>query len=437
VPAWKTIKCPSCAAPLEIEESARRTRCAYCGSVSEAQAATGLFQVVRDVEVQTNFESVRVERVETSRPSSRVVPRVLGLALLLAGLGFGLWKAGLLGGSGAGLLERMQWSGQHQPIVLDVNGDGRPEVLGVIRIYKGESYAPHAAAFEGDRRLWAVELAPDLADAHAIRLGLTGGRLVAALPSGSLLGLDPGTGAELFRLSLPERVKNLCAGPNDGLRVELADERVLALDAARGETRPAGKAERNAPCGGAWLSSSGDTPTTRALGWPRVTLEERFKAWPHRPGRPGFSAEGLSVDWALEDLQAGVVYGLGQREVGTPVPGLVALEPGSGLALWKVELPVREPLQAGTRPARALGVGGGRVAAVYEMNASPKGWRLACFQAKDGVRLWDVLLPESETGGAPDSVVIAGDRVYVAHWTWLRVFDLADGRLVMTLGRFI
>jgi LSD1 subclass zinc finger protein len=442
---WKTIKCPNCAAPLEVEEGARRARCSYCGSTSEI-GATGMFQVVVTppaeirVELQAGLAQLPAEvRAQVQRGAR--IARYVGLVVLLtAGLGVfsALRFAGVLGGGGAGLFEHMQWDGTRQAILFDATGDGRPEAFGMIRLLGAGDTPLHLAAFDlaKESRLWDVQVQPTTDDAHRCHVVLVGGRLWVADSAGTLRGLDPKTGQEVARLALGEQVEALCGNSRGGVEIWLVDKRALRLDPAAGAAEPLGNWDYGTACGGVWSDEGGSTPTTRLDGWPRARPESFWPEIAEVPGNVGPVFDGVEVERLLRDLEGKVDFALGRREQGTRVPAVLAVERATTRVLWKADLPAGNPLAVKDDEIRVAGLGGGRLVVPYQLKGGGDAWRLACFDAPSGQRVWDVALPESDHVSGPGGIASDGTRVYVSHWTWLRVLSLADGALETSLGRW-
>ncbi len=441
---WKTIKCPSCAAPLEVEEGARRARCAYCGSTSEV-GATGLFQVVvtppdAPSELQVEFFETHEEVSVQVRRAGRLA-RFVGLGVLLtAGLGVlvSLRLAGVLGGGGAGLFEHMQWDGTRQAMLQDVTGDGRPEVFGMIRFLGGDETPLHLAAFDlaANRRLWDVEVQPTTDDAYRCHAALAGDRLWVADASGTLRGLDPRTGQEVARLALGEQVEALCGDGRGGLEIWLNDKRALRLDPAAGTAEPLANWRHGTACGGGLWSDDGSTPTTRLDGWPRVGPDRFWPEIARVPGNVGPVFDGVEVERLLRDLVGPVDFGLGRRKQGTRVPAVLAVERATTRMLWRADLPQGNPLAAEDDEVRVAALAAGKVFVPYQVKGPGDTWHLAAFDAQSGRRVWDVVLAESARLSEPRGLVSDGARLYLSQWTWLRVLDVETGSLQTTLGRW-
>ncbi|HOX44144.1 MAG TPA: PQQ-binding-like beta-propeller repeat protein [Myxococcota bacterium] len=442
---WKTIKCPNCAAPLEVEEGARRARCSYCGSTSEV-GATGMFQVVVtppvEVRVDLQAELARIpEEVRAQAARGGRVIRLIALSAFLVAGGavlLALRLTGALGGGGAGLFEHMQWDGGRQAILHDVTGDGRPEAFGMIRLLGGDETPLHLAAFDlaAGSRLWDVQVQPTTDDSHRCHVVLFGGRLWVADATGTLRGLEPETGQEVVRLPVGEQVEALCGNSRGGVEVWLVDKRALRLDPAAGTVEPLGNWSYGTACGGVWSDEEGSTPTTRLDGWPRARPEAFWPEIAEVPGNVGPVFDGVEVERLLRDLQGKVDFALGRRKQGTRVPAVLAVERATTRVLWKADLPLGNPLAAKDDEIRVAGLGGGKVIVPYQVKGAGDTWHLAAFDAASGQRVWDVVLSDSASLSGPGGIASDGTRVYVSQWTWLRVLSLADGAQETVLGRW-
>ena len=81
----------------------------------------------------------------------------------------------------------------------------------------------------------------------------------------------------------------------------------------------------------------------------------------------------------------------------------------------------------------AVAISNGVFLAVYDLQNSDDGSRLAAIDLASGEKRWDVFIPSSGTQGA-EHIFVKDGRVFVPHWTYMNVFDLETGRHQMTIG---
>jgi outer membrane protein assembly factor BamB len=149
---------------------------------------------------------------------------------------------------------------------------------------------------------------------------------------------------------------------------------------------------------------------------------------------PGMNAESI-----LTDNTSGKTIALGSRTPGTraPTAALFQLFPGnkkhSISTTWVSSVTSLNPLtvEEGAPDRAAAGVG--RVVVGYEIKGPKDGARLSCLDETTGQILWDVPIPRSDTGSV-GGITVSNHHVFVAHWTYLDIFQLLDGAHKLTIG---
>lgn len=403
------LKCSNCGANLSAEDGATRVRCGYCGATNTLHAPG-----------ETSPEQV------PEAPHSRVVftpptspPSVIGCtlpllagALLVAGGAAAVWWSAA--GKGQLPWEHMQWTGNASPILMDLDGDGANEVVGIVRFLEDDfdTVVGTVAAFDpvsGHRR-WAHRV--EDAEANELVLAAAYGRLWLADGRGRLTTLDPTTGAVLSETKTGEKPDQFC-GDGDGLVLRLADRTAHAISPT-GTVGPGTPTDWQTPCpGGFWGSHPGQTPET--------TPVERVELPP--------DVTGLSTRAGLT-IPGGLLVAA-ERSPGTRVGTLLLLT--GDTVRWRVDIPAGDPLAAEEGGPDVAGYGQGRVFAQWTArDGGDTPDRLACFDAATGRRRWDTTL-EGDTGDV-GAVVADTHHVYVVRWTWLQVLDLETGEPVRTIG---
>jgi hypothetical protein len=412
-----SVKCPECQASLKVEPGRDEVTCSYCGATSRVREPAA--------------PPVIPAPVVRPRPA---LPRYV-VAIILAGfllpvligviapIGMCVAASSAINASGPAPSEHMQWVGNRQPMLAQVNADGVADVIGWVRFLGGTSSFDHLAAFDGatGARLWLTAPISDGSQSFESKAAIAGDRLVVADPGGMLRSFLVSNGQPAWTAVLGERAERLCGGAPGAVRVDTTDGRSISVALATGQ---AAVIPRVKDCAGLFTDVPGETPTLAVDGRP------------FREGEPLPEVPGMRVTRALRDAASGLSVALGEREPGTRVPMAAGYEPKAGRrVLWVASIPSSDPLAVEQGASEVAAISVGRLLVSYSMADSRAGARLACIDATTGRSLWDAPIPASDTGDV--GAIAASDReVFVSHWTYLDVFDLSSGALRLTIGRW-
>jgi outer membrane protein assembly factor BamB len=143
---------------------------------------------------------------------------------------------------------------------------------------------------------------------------------------------------------------------------------------------------------------------------------------------PSIPTPEMLGEFAIVPSEQGATFVVGFRLKGTPVAMIAAVK--SGNVMWKDVVPGVDPLTTDLSVKRSAAAGDGKVVVPYGASAG-KGARMACFDARTGVRLWDVALQDAPSAG----VAIEAGRVYYATGRATYALSLAKGAPLFALGQ--
>jgi hypothetical protein len=311
--------------------------------------------------------------------------------------------------------EHLQWHSSGQNLApASVDDDGVEDVVGVYRLLDMSSSTQtlYVGAFSGAtfERLWKSgpygTLEHGVLGTHVAVAGrralVTDGHSVAHV-------LDVATGRELSAVKLTDQARGMCSpqGSRAEVFVQVADGANVLVNLETGQaTRPL------VPPPGCAAAASHEC---RALHAACVELD---------PMPMG----GMLPTAAIQ--QGGIAVALGMKTPGTPVPMVMGYEPGTKTVRWSQAIVPEATMPSMGAPMDLLA--GKLVTGAAEGALQP--WHLVAFDAATGARQWSVVVPRSDEGSGPETVVLTQARVYVPHWTWLDVFDARDGKHLGTIG---
>jgi hypothetical protein len=437
VPKVHALDCPRCNAPLPAPvPGVLAMRCEYCG---HEVAIKHTVHVPSPQPPPRPMPPGPLPQRLPGRSRRRnwhvALSMVLSVAgLMAAGVVFGVVK--MHGGSGPGggghvpFGEHMQWQSSDAPMTADVDGDGVEDVIGLYRVLDGGETKTHMGAFSGKSwdRLWRTEA---LGDAHRLTLGSAGNAILVGDDRGLMRILDRSSGAMRHSLQLSDRAERICAPAGDPGHawIEVADDTHVLVDLASGQAQPAPPPE-----GCAARESSSDCST-----WELDDKPARAECVP-RELRDRLKVPGMNISYALREGDR--VIALGTKEKGTPISMIAGLEPPRGRKeksadpLWVRTVNPDSRASSTTSAPQVADIADGVLFVTYSASGTTRTVRLAAIDAATGTTRWDVVVPRSESGSGPDLMVITSSRVYLPHWTWLDVFDVATGKVLATIGRW-
>jgi DNA-directed RNA polymerase subunit RPC12/RpoP len=434
-------KCPECGARFQLDTASDHAKCSYCGTISriESKKPKG--------PPPDNKPAEPIIYLSSGFRGAWVFSTLMTLAII----GFSTWMvirglSGAIGGpgnttvtisgpiariaNGQSLSEHMQWVGYSQPMLVDISGDGVMDVVGWIRFLNtdGTSY-DHLAAFNavtGDR-MWDTGAIAETGQSHQCRAALSGDKLMVSDPTGVVRSFALVNGAPVWQTVVGERVERFCGGAPGQIVAELKDERALAITVATGQVTPAGKVERDTPCPPLQTNSTENGPFFTAGGG---TWDENGIVNP--------TLEGMRVGKVLVDNATRNTIALGNRDPGTrsPMAALYRMthpKKKKATALWMTGVSSQNPLTVEEGAPERGAISQGRVIVPYKLQGSKAGAKLSCLDEASGRILWDVPIPLSDSGSI-GGLTASMHHVFVSHWTYLDIFQLADGAHKLTIG---
>lgn len=447
------VKCPQCGANLRVDDSVRSVTCTYCGTASQIQQRSRVFQVPQPMpppqypppaygaHPPPYVPQVPIARQKVS-PAIFVVPMVMimGLAGAVSYFVMSVPRAVQDRVQQAADLskQRVHWSGG-PPVITDVDGDGVGDLVGFVR-YVLDGDRAHLAAFSGatGARLWQSEQLGKSAD-HSQTMTATSGELVYHVgDNGILHARNRKDGALLWSTPLGEKADCLCAGTAAGeVTLETADDQWWIIDAA-GAKRPGPPLLR--------LDESGTKPENAyarfvAIGaegapglcinldnrtWSRPVQLLTMDNWTTMPKVPGMYPK------RVVRRPGGPIVVVGYKQPGTQVPMLARVE-GKKVA-WTTEIPSADPLTSRSEDDIAA-MTDRAIFVSYTPNSSSGPTLLAAFDLADGHRLWERPLDQGSGSLSLEAIVVTGDVVIATTWGYLQAFAQADGAARFTVGR--
>ncbi|WP_120531498.1 hypothetical protein, partial [Corallococcus sp. CA047B] len=317
----------------------------------------------------------------------------------------------------------IQWAARTAPVFVDINGDGTDDIIGHVRRIASSQAQDLVAAFDGRTLapLWETPPAEGPDTSRTTKVIAQGGRLVMSEQRAVNL-LEAETGKRLGRVPLSDSPRRLCIPPGDteSVWVEVLDGQHLLLNTRTATARPAPRAPPR--CATPPLS-----PQTCSMSRP-VELTTTCE----RSSYPPSDIRGFSPTFIYRNGSAILVTGT--RRPGTSVPMAALFQKGTKKPLWHGVVADTDPLTLKDRTPEVAELTDDAVYLTYELEQG--GVRLVRRDLRTGVVVWDVAIPRSKDGSAPDAVWAQGQRVYVPHWTWMDVFEADTGSLVGTIGRW-
>lgn len=425
------VTCPNCGARLQVSDASSTVRCEYCETHAQIQRRTMFTRAPLPPQMPTMPRMpVAVQRGPNIGVMIGVgtgVTMALGmvLAIFLVKLPSrpsasqrAAWRAGAQEDIGKG-----NWQGA-APILVDVTGDGVPDIFGRSRRVTPKDQI-RAILIDGatGKPRWESDVLGTYIDTYQSPLALAGDLALFAAQNGEVRAIEMASGKSRWSVKLPDRTERFCATASDVVAV--------GVD---GVERPLQRATGQAGSAEAVAEAASPAPVEAKV----PSRAKRRKAPPAKPRacasvpddrlvERGFIPTSSGVN-ARYDLASAQIYeGPGGRVVsggrarGTTVPTIVRID-AAGDALWRVEVPP-DPLAAYAAPARAV-VGDREVCAGYMLTAqSREAAHLTCFELADGKRRWDIA-----PGGGTERFQIVG-RTLLLQNGGLELRDLETGAL--------
>jgi hypothetical protein len=433
VPRVQALNCPRCNAPLPAPgPGVLALRCEYCGNE---------VAIKHTVHVPSPQPLPQPRRPIQQRPIPRPAPRrrnvlialsitVAVMGLMASGAVYSLLRARSGSGPGGGghvpFGEHMQWQDGKAPMIADLNGDGVEDVVGFYRVLDGGEATTRLGAFSGAtwNRLWHTD---PLGDAHQLALGSAGNAILVGDDRGLVRIFDRSSGVQLHSVQLSDRARRICGGDEGHAWIEVADEAHVLIDVATGGSRPSPP-----PAGCAPRETGSDCSS-----WELSDQPARAECMSSEL-RKRLAVPGMTVSYALR--QGDHVVGLGYKEKGTSISMIAGLEPPRGKGekqpLWVRTVNPDSRATSTTSTPQVADIADGMLFVTYLASDKQRMNRLAAIDAATGNTVWDVPVPRSEHGSGPSLMAISSSRIYLPHWTWLDVFEVATGQHLATVGRW-
>jgi outer membrane protein assembly factor BamB len=297
---------------------------------------------------------------------------------------------------------KMEW--HEPPLIASVGGDDNEDIIGQVSTVGDDGQMTYyVGAFDGTtfEQLWR---SPSLAVLERGErppiVRMVADHIIVA-EANTIHVDDPTTGNETGAVRTTDRIVDLCAYGPDKTRVwaKVADGRSVSFDPQTAEPKPTETAPQG--CAPGAKSAKADAPSV-----------------------PGFSPNKVLVE-------GDAAVALGVKSPGSPVPMASGFDPKSRKVRWTHAIPPTDDvLNVVTTSGRIAELWGGELFATYRLSSA--GWQLTALDAKTGDRTWDTAVPDGNAGVG--TITVSPSRVYLAHATWLDVFDKASGRRIGSIG---
>jgi hypothetical protein len=399
--------------------------CTYCGTQSRVQRRTQVLQrpiplppIQYFVPVATQVR--RTHRIWLVVGIITVLPMVVGGSMCLVGRSLGMMPTGspvaaTSSPPPAASARERDWESAH-PIIVDVDGDGIEDVIGVQRQLTPDGMRLAALSGADGHLLWKT---PDLGayiDVYRYVATLAGGTVlffdVTTAPR--LAAYDAHTGANKWNVVPTEIVSAICGTAASGeVTLVTKDEARFTLDLATGGLTP--QTGKKPPC-----------PALPSTDYMRV---RKLHEGPHHNYRP----PGMTNDEVLGGPGSWIVTG--HKTPGTEIPMLAVIDDKDKL-VWSAQVPGLEPMKAKRYAPEHVAYDARTIAVGYERpdhDAPP--W-LTAFDRATGRRLFELEVAKGTSSFWRITEVRIGTKlIYVTVNASLRAFDRDTGAPRWVLGR--
>lgn len=400
------VRCPECGATTQA--SGDVVKCQYCGTESRVQRRTMVFQQPVKLPPPLPSHPPRVAVQQTSR----AIWAVFGVAaagVMIPGAVAALTASrrtnrhiNELNGQPSAVSKPHEpvyrdWQTQH-PFFSDVDGDGQPDPIGIVRYVSNRDemhFAAHSA--RDGKRLWEAPSLGTYSEAYQARFVVTDNVVLWGSETATRIrAFDVRTGNQLWDIAPQEGVQRFCRW-QDATYVELKDNTLWRVDLAMGALQ---RQTKQIAC-----KDFETTGTTSDLWNTRI--------------------EGVGLERAYAVAEGYLVSGA--KSPGTPIPMIVALDKKRN-ERWRVVIPPVDPMKSTRTSYMELGFDDKQiaVAATYSDQQAP---RLELIDRATGARQLDVPMPiKPESWMSYIPLTLQGDTVYAAVSSELRAFDRQTGK---------
>jgi hypothetical protein len=457
--------CPRCGAHLPIQPGVAFVACTYCGTQSAVQAAPqapqaapiasqrksgfpvgciaalalGLLFAVGGAAAFVLFGvSLMPARVDASVTPAKETSKTESLSVTTSST-----TSSSVTTSTKIAATEPEIESRFAPLISDLDGDGALDFV-VPASLREQGLTRRYFGFDGvsGKELFRTK---DLGGAiMSSQAALEHGRVLIADSSGRVTGFDVKSGDEQWTTTLGDRVRSFCVAKEpDSVRVETADERVIALDVKTGRQSPvAGKAKceranTNARDAFKLPEDRSDSDAPRGVksvvcGSLRVMGDRNFFLPDQCPVQTGINPD------KLEGMGAGAFWKVGKgwlvlgfRKPGTRIP-MLGYHSG-GKLVWKRDVPPRNPLEAREGSPEKVALGGDLVFAVFDSKDSNQPSGVTAFDLESGAPRWAVVLRKERQ--TISQMAVVGETVVVISNGQALGFGAADGKPRFTVGK--
>jgi hypothetical protein len=309
----------------------------------------------------------------------------------------------------------LAWYPLSEPILADLNGDGREDIVGLRWNSAHEEAALVVAANDGATLapLWQSDPLPCQWANPRTRLRSSGDRLFLTDSEGLLRVYEAKTGALLSSTETPA-----------GTQLACSDE---------GSSEPRAwlaryPAEHGAPAGFLVDATGALTPANEPPWCNRWMGKHGPCAGAGRGVCRGYHygdravASHFAESYALEEGGTGVALG-SRDDLGARADELVGYDPASRKVRWRE--PVARDHAPHSMPRVELELFGGQAFTLYQTQGGP--WELAARDATTGAPTWSTFPPRAVEGTNFESLTVTGQGIYLGLSNRLEVFDPATG----------
>lgn len=413
------VRCPECGATTAA--SGDLVTCTYCGTQSRVQRRTQVLQRPIPLPPIQYFVPVATQVRRSSRlwlvvGIITVLPMMVGGSMCLLGRSLGMMPTGSPVDGTSPPRPRAperDWESAH-PLIVDVDGDGIEDVIGVQRQLTPDGMRLAALSGADGHVLWNTPELGTYIDLYRYVATLAGGTVLFfdATNAPHLDAYDARTGAKKWSAVPPEIVTAIC-GADGKVTVVTKDEVRFALDLVTGRlTHQAGK-KTTCPV----LPS---TDYRRSMDF--------MREGPHRNYRP----PGMTNDDVVGGKGSWII--IGHKSPGTEIPMLAVIDDQEKL-VWAAQVPGLEPMKAKRYAPEHVAYDARTIAVGYERpdrDAPP--W-LTAFDRATGRRLFELELAKGKSPFWRIAEVRIGTKmIYVTVNGSVRAFDRETGAPRWVLG---
>lgn len=320
--------------------------------------------------------------------------------------------------------ESVHWAGG--PLVTtDIDGDGDEDLIGFYRTIDNHGTAvTYVGGFtsRGWKRVWRSRgLGPHGEVGSA--LGLVGVAVLFSDDKGVLHVLDRTTGTEQKQIALSDRAEQICGIDATHAWISVTDETSVNADLTAGSTTPGSrpascrKATAFAQCS-RWDSDDSVTPHAVCFD----DADTRVKV------------PDMRVSYAVRAGEHGIAVGTKQKgTTSSMLAGFDATHP-SAVPLWVRRVNPDASAMTPTSEVGTLDIVGDAAFLAYALDS--KVVKLQRLDAATGAIQFEVVVPNADIASMPRGLVITNQRIYVAHFLWLDIFDVKTGAHLQTIGQW-